>query len=58
MSFDDLYPIIKEQAYYAVLRYEEPERRKDSLSLRQIVINDFLFSIFISLESILLNFEV
>jgi len=25
MSFDDLYPIIKEQAYYAVLRYEEPD---------------------------------
>jgi len=31
MSFDDLYPIIKEQAYYAVLRYEEPERRKDKI---------------------------
>jgi hypothetical protein len=32
MSFDDLYPIIKEQAMYSVLRYEEPERRKDKIS--------------------------
>jgi len=31
MSFEELYPVIKEQAYYAVLRYEEPERRKDKI---------------------------
>jgi hypothetical protein len=31
MSFEELYPIVKEQAYYAVLRYEEPERRKDKI---------------------------
>jgi hypothetical protein len=29
MTWEQLYPIVKEQAYYAVLRYEEPERRKD-----------------------------
>jgi hypothetical protein len=29
MSWEELYPVVKEQAYYAVLRYEEPERRKD-----------------------------
>ena len=28
---NELYPIVKEQAYYAVLRYEEPERRKDKI---------------------------
>jgi hypothetical protein len=31
MSFEELYPIVKEQAYYSVLRYEEPERRKDKI---------------------------
>lgn len=31
MSFEELYPIVKEQASYAVLRYEEPERRKDKI---------------------------
>lgn len=31
MSFEELYPVVKEQAYYAVLRYEEPERRKDKI---------------------------
>jgi hypothetical protein len=29
MTWEQLYPIVKEQAHYAVLRYEEPERRKD-----------------------------
>ena len=32
MSFDELYPIIKEQAMFSVFRYEEPERRKDKIS--------------------------
>ena len=40
MSFDDLYPIIKEQAYYAVLRYEEPERRKDKI--QELVCQSYL----------------
>lgn len=31
MCWEELYPIIKTQAYYAVLRYEEPERRKDKI---------------------------
>ena len=31
MSFEELYPVVKKQAYYAVLRYEEPERRKDKI---------------------------
>lgn len=31
MSFDELYPIVKTQAYFAVLRYEEPDRRKDKI---------------------------
>jgi hypothetical protein len=31
MTWESLYPIVKEQAYYAVLRYEEPERRKDKI---------------------------
>ena len=31
MSFEELYPIIKEQAHYAILRYEDPERRKDKI---------------------------
>lgn len=31
MCWDELYPVIKTQAYYAVLRYEEPERRKDKI---------------------------
>jgi hypothetical protein len=31
MSFEELYPVVKEQAYYAVLRYEEIERRKDKI---------------------------
>ena len=31
MTWEELYPIVKEQAYYAVLRYEEPERRKDKI---------------------------
>ncbi|MDR3596522.1 hypothetical protein [Clostridium sp.] len=31
MSFEEIYPIVKEQASYAVLRYEEPERRKDKI---------------------------
>ena len=31
MSFEELYPVVKEQAHYAVLRYEEPERRKDKI---------------------------
>lgn len=29
MSWAEFYPIVKEQAYSAVFRYEEPERRKD-----------------------------
>ena len=29
MTWEELYPVVKEQAHYAVLRYEEPERRKD-----------------------------
>ena len=31
MTWESLYPIVKEQAYYAVMRYEEPERRKDKI---------------------------
>ena len=31
MTWEELYPIVKEQSYYAVLRYEEPERRKDKI---------------------------
>ena len=28
MSWEELYPIVKVQANFAVLRYEEPDRRK------------------------------
>ena len=31
MEWSELYEIVKTQAYYAVLRYEEPERRKDKI---------------------------
>jgi transposase len=31
LSWDELYPVIKTQAYFAVLRYEEPERRRDKI---------------------------
>ena len=31
MCWEELYPVIKTQAYFAVLRYEEPERRKDKI---------------------------
>jgi len=31
LSWEELYPVVKTQAYYAVLRYEEPERRKDKI---------------------------
>ena len=32
MSWEELYPVVKTQAgIYAVLRYEEPERRKDKI---------------------------
>ncbi len=31
MNWEELYPIVKEQAYWAVLRYEEPQRRKDKI---------------------------
>ena len=31
MSWDELYPVVKTQAYFAVLRYEEPDRRKDKI---------------------------
>ena len=31
MEWPELYEIVKTQAYYAVLRYEEPERRKDKI---------------------------
>ena len=31
MGWDELYPVVKTQAYFAVLRYEEPERRKDKI---------------------------
>ena len=31
MSWEELYPVVKTQAYFAVLRYEEPERRKDKI---------------------------
>lgn len=31
MTWEELYPIIKTQAKFAVLRYEEPERRKDKI---------------------------
>jgi hypothetical protein len=32
MEWPELYDIVKTQAYYAVLRYEEPERRKDKIA--------------------------
>lgn len=31
MSWEELYPVVKTQAYFAILRYEEPERRKDKI---------------------------
>jgi hypothetical protein len=31
MIWEELYPIVKNQADWAVLRYEEPERRKDKI---------------------------
>lgn len=31
MCWDELYSVVKTQAYFAVLRYEEPERRKDKI---------------------------
>ncbi len=31
MSWEELYPIVKDQAYFAILRYEEPERRRDKI---------------------------
>lgn len=31
MEWPELYEIVKSLAYYAVLRYEEPERRKDKI---------------------------
>lgn len=31
MSWEELYPVVKTQAYFAVLRYEEKERRKDKI---------------------------
>jgi hypothetical protein len=31
MGWEELYPVVKTQAYFAVLRYEEPERRKDKI---------------------------
>lgn len=31
MCWEELYPVVKTQAYYAVLRYEEPERRRDKI---------------------------
>ncbi|MHB8335897.1 MAG: hypothetical protein ACYDEE_00570 [Ignavibacteriaceae bacterium] len=31
MSWEELYPIVKEQAHFAILRYEEPERRRDKI---------------------------
>jgi hypothetical protein len=31
LCWDEIYPVSKTQAYYAVLRYEEPERRKDKV---------------------------
>jgi hypothetical protein len=31
MTWQELYPIVKEQAYFAILRYEEPNRRKDKI---------------------------
>jgi len=31
MTWKELYPVVTEQAKYAVLRYEEPERRKDKV---------------------------
>jgi hypothetical protein len=31
LCWDELYPVVKTQAYFAVLRYEEPERRKDKI---------------------------
>jgi len=31
LSWEELYPVVKTQAYFAVLRYEEPERRKDKI---------------------------
>jgi hypothetical protein len=31
MTWEELYPIVKDQANFAVLRYEEPNRRKDKV---------------------------
>ena len=31
MSWEELYPVVKEQAHFAILRYEEPERRRDKI---------------------------
>lgn len=31
MTWNELYPIVKTQAQFAVLRYEEPQRRKDKI---------------------------
>jgi hypothetical protein len=31
MSWEELYPIVKTQSEFAVLRYEEPQRRKDKI---------------------------
>ena len=31
MSWEELYPIVKIQSEFAVLRYEEPQRRKDKI---------------------------
>jgi hypothetical protein len=31
MTWEQLYPVVKDQAIHAVLRYEEPERRKDKI---------------------------
>ena len=31
MPWEELYPIVKEQAHFAILRYEEPERRRDKI---------------------------
>jgi hypothetical protein len=31
LSWEELYPIVKTQAYYAIFRYEEPERKRDKI---------------------------
>ena len=31
MCWEELYPIVKTQAHFSVMRYEEPERRKDKI---------------------------